>query len=37
VELSIPSDLAFQSEPRTGPLRWFAGLYSRRTGAKTDR
>jgi signal transduction histidine kinase/ligand-binding sensor domain-containing protein len=37
VELSIPSDLAFQSEPRRGPLRWFAGLYSRRTGAKIDR
>jgi signal transduction histidine kinase len=37
VELSIPSDLAFQSEPRTGPWRWFAGLYSRRTGGKTNR
>ncbi len=37
VELSLPSDLAFQSGPRNGPLRWFTGLYSRRTGAKTDR
>jgi signal transduction histidine kinase len=35
VELSIPSDLAFQSGPRNGPLHWLAGLYSRRTGAKT--
>ena len=36
VELSIPSHLAFQSGPRGGPLRWLAGLYSRRTGAGTS-
>lgn len=36
VELSIPSDLAFQSAPSNGPFRFFTELYSRRTGGKKD-
>ncbi|HLK20771.1 MAG TPA: two-component regulator propeller domain-containing protein [Bryobacteraceae bacterium] len=36
VELSIPSELAFQSTPRNGRFRFFTDLYSRRTGGKND-
>jgi signal transduction histidine kinase/ligand-binding sensor domain-containing protein len=37
VELSIPSHIAFQFQSSNRPMRWFARLYSRKTGTRKQK